>query len=227
MKPTDQDSYNPFIDGESIRKSIDLFDTVKQPEQLRDALKKIAQNTGYECLSFIDYGPMPNKAQQTQIYGLYEEELAHHFECEKVMSHAKSGIRVSALAKLTGVTNLNAHLYILPLRGIKGIVGALVFSMPNIKSIHISAELIDWYWTILSPYLLSAALRCRKEKLSITKRERDCMFWVSEGKTSWEISQILGISERTVNFHLTNCITKTQSANRQQAIARCIRNNLI
>ncbi|MCF6441950.1 helix-turn-helix transcriptional regulator [Pseudoalteromonas luteoviolacea] len=227
MKPTEQDSYNPFSDVQSIRAAIDLFESISQSEQLQDALKTIANDVGYDYLAFIDYCPLPKKTNQLKVYGQYEDEIIMHLENEKVTSHAQSGIRICSLAKLTDTNKLGAHLFVLPLRGIKGIVGALVFSMPRNQFVKSCAEVIDWYWTILSPYLLNAALRCRREKLSITKRERDCMFWVSEGKTSWEISQILGISERTVNFHLTNCIEKTQSANRQQAIARCIINNLI
>ncbi|MGL5487451.1 MAG: helix-turn-helix transcriptional regulator, partial [Shewanella sp.] len=49
----------------------------------------------------------------------------------------------------------------------------------------------------------------------------------SEGKTSWEIATILGISERTVNFHLTQVTNKTDSKNRSQAIAKGITNGII
>ncbi|MGL4753907.1 MAG: LuxR C-terminal-related transcriptional regulator, partial [Aeromonadaceae bacterium] len=39
-------------------------------------------------------------------------------------------------------------------------------------------------------------------------------------KTSWEAARILGITERTVNFHLNSAIRKTGCKNRYQAIAR-------
>jgi DNA-binding CsgD family transcriptional regulator len=61
----------------------------------------------------------------------------------------------------------------------------------------------------------------------LTDRERECMKWVAEGKTSWEVGQILGVSERTVNFHIQNCIDKTDSVNRSQAITKCITGALI
>ena len=38
----------------------------------------------------------------------------------------------------------------------------------------------------------------------LTGRELECLEWVSHGKTSWEIGTILDLSERTVNFHLSN-----------------------
>lgn len=74
-------------------------------------------------------------------------------------------------------------------------------------------------WSVIGPYLNKLALSYRKEPLEkqLTKREQECMHWVSKGKTSWEVSTILGISERTVNFHIQNCMRKTNSSNRQHA----------
>ncbi len=54
----------------------------------------------------------------------------------------------------------------------------------------------------------------------LTERERECLFWVSEGKTSWEVAQILNITERTVNFHLSSATRKSGCKNRYQTIAR-------
>lgn len=62
---------------------------------------------------------------------------------------------------------------------------------------------------------------------SLTKREGECLRWSELGKTSWEMSLILGISERTINFHIINAIKKTKSINRQQAITKCFVLNII
>lgn len=60
------------------------------------------------------------------------------------------------------------------------------------------------------------------EQSYLSIREKECLFWVSEGKTSWEIAQILGITERTVNFHLNNAIRKSGCKNRYQTVAKNI-----
>lgn len=57
---------------------------------------------------------------------------------------------------------------------------------------------------------------------ALTARERDCLLWVGEGKTSWEIGLILGTSERTVNFHLANAAKKLGVSGRRHAIARAL-----
>lgn len=59
-------------------------------------------------------------------------------------------------------------------------------------------------------------------KVQLTNRERECLLWTAEGKTAWEISQILKVSERTVVFHLQNVADKLNVVNRQQAVARAV-----
>jgi len=62
-----------------------------------------------------------------------------------------------------------------------------------------------------------------KNKLPITKRESEVLYWVSYGKTSWEISQILEMSPRTVNKHLEQIFKKLGVDNRTSAAAISIR----
>ena len=61
----------------------------------------------------------------------------------------------------------------------------------------------------------------------LTNREKECLLWAADGKTTWETAQILNISERTVVFHVQNAAGKLNVANRQQAVARAISNGLI
>lgn len=56
----------------------------------------------------------------------------------------------------------------------------------------------------------------------LSQRENQCLLWAAEGKTSWETSQILGVAERTVVFHLQNAQEKLQVNNRQHAVARAV-----
>jgi LuxR family quorum-sensing system transcriptional regulator CciR len=50
----------------------------------------------------------------------------------------------------------------------------------------------------------------------LSRREIQCVFWINEGKTDWEIGRILGISEDTVAFHLKNVKAKLGVARRSQ-----------
>lgn len=58
-----------------------------------------------------------------------------------------------------------------------------------------------------------------KNNPQLSNREIECLSWASRGKTSWEISRVLSISERTVVFHLQNAKNKLGAVTRQQAVA--------
>lgn len=66
-----------------------------------------------------------------------------------------------------------------------------------------------------------------KESFYLTTREHQILKWVSEGKGCWETGAILGISERTVKFHLQNIYRKLNVVNRAQAITKAMRHALI
>jgi DNA-binding CsgD family transcriptional regulator len=66
-----------------------------------------------------------------------------------------------------------------------------------------------------------------KSRLQVSERERDCLYWTAEGKTSDEIAIILGLSTHTVNHYLTSATRKLDAANRTHAVTRAIRFGLI
>jgi DNA-binding NarL/FixJ family response regulator len=63
--------------------------------------------------------------------------------------------------------------------------------------------------------------------VSLTAREREILIWVKEGKGTWDIASILGISENTVRFHLKNIFQKLNASSRTQAIAVALENKII
>jgi len=56
----------------------------------------------------------------------------------------------------------------------------------------------------------------------LTRRELDVLSWTAQGKTAWEVSVILGMSEKTVNFHLGNVMRKLGVSSKHQAVLRCV-----
>lgn len=61
----------------------------------------------------------------------------------------------------------------------------------------------------------------------LTGRELECLHWASLGKTSWEIGVILGVVERTINFHILNACDKLQVRGRQAAITAAYQMGLL
>lgn len=62
---------------------------------------------------------------------------------------------------------------------------------------------------------------------ALTLRERECLKWAAMGKSEWEVSRILGISEHTAERHLLKALRKLGAVNRVQAVAEAIRHGLI
>lgn len=51
---------------------------------------------------------------------------------------------------------------------------------------------------------------------NLSRREIQCVYWINEGKTDWEIGRILGISEDTVAYHLKKVKAKLGVSRRSQ-----------
>jgi DNA-binding CsgD family transcriptional regulator len=87
-------------------------------------------------------------------------------------------------------------------------------------------------FTMLAHYFHSWAMKAEgfdegdsAAKLSV--REQDCLRWRASGKSDWEISQILSISERTVKFHLEGARAKLNATNTVHAVAKALSHGLI
>jgi DNA-binding CsgD family transcriptional regulator len=65
------------------------------------------------------------------------------------------------------------------------------------------------------------------KEMHLTAKELECLRWCKEGKTNWEIGEIMSTSEKTVEFHLSNAIRKLGACNRITAVVIGIRCGLI
>ncbi len=66
-------------------------------------------------------------------------------------------------------------------------------------------------------------IRVRLQKLGLTARQADVLFWITEGKQNREIATILGRSLNTVQEHVANILGKLGQENRHAAAVFAIR----
>jgi LuxR family transcriptional regulator, quorum-sensing system regulator CviR len=103
------------------------------------------------------------------------------------------------------------------------------FSSPSMKYDKRTIAILD----LVTPHLHLALSHLYGNKqpdsksINLTIREKEVLNWMKQGKTSWDISVILRISERTVNFHVYNIMEKLEVTNRPQAVAVANRLGLI
>lgn len=113
-----------------------------------------------------------------------------------------------------------------PVPGTGGAAGSLTLATcrPSgdlaLNALQALALLFSRYLHLACLPLIEAEQERRAPRLS--GRETECLSWAAMGKTTWEISRVLDISEHTVIYHLRNAGGKLGAVNRQQAIAMAI-----
>ena len=127
---------------------------------------------------------------------------------------------------------LNAG-FCVPIHGALGQFGVINFATESLENSldHQLTKAIS-VTQLLVPTLQEAIKRICCNQLTsaasfLTKREVECLVWATEGKSSWEISRILGCSEHTATFHLKNASTKLGASNRYQAISKAMLSGII
>lgn len=108
-----------------------------------------------------------------------------------------------------------------PIHGPQGCVAIMMFAATHsIELEHEDEEALSYIAMALHQRvrrLTAAALVGTPESVRLTVREVECLQWVLEGKTNWEIGVLTGVTARTVQFHLGNCARKLGVVNRVQA----------
>ncbi|MCK1513051.1 LuxR family transcriptional regulator [Bradyrhizobium sp. 190] len=61
----------------------------------------------------------------------------------------------------------------------------------------------------------------------LSHREKECLLWMSRGKTAWDTAQILHVSEAAIKFHLANAPTKLGVTTTREALVFVIMKRLI
>lgn len=94
--------------------------------------------------------------------------------------------------------------------------------------VHIAPQI-----TLLSRYLQEALFKIARGPcgevpvVTLTKREREVLSWVAQGKDSWAVGEILKISENTVLTHMKHIHEKLRVTSRQHAVAKALMLKLI
>ncbi|WAR46061.1 autoinducer binding domain-containing protein [Methylomonas rapida] len=112
------------------------------------------------------------------------------------------------------------------MRDVHGATGMLTLARSDepLSETELAAKAFKMAWLaqnahiVLSRRLLPKLLPEADTKLS--NREIAVLRWTADGKTSGEIASIMKITERTVNFHISNAATKLNAANKTSAAVK-------
>ena len=111
-------------------------------------------------------------------------------------------------------------------RDVNGTAGLLTLARAGepLSDSELRAKSLTMSWLAHAAH--SGMSRCLTAKLlpeseiRLTEREAAVLRWTGDGKTSSEISEIMRISESTVNFHVRNAVAKLGAANKLAATVK-------
>lgn len=107
-----------------------------------------------------------------------------------------------------------------------GVGGLLTLARPAeaLSSAELQTNSMKLAWLAQVAHIgMSQCLRAKmmpQVNVKLSNREVEVLRWTADGKTSSEISDILRIAERTVNFHINNAISKLNASNKTAAVVR-------
>lgn len=113
-----------------------------------------------------------------------------------------------------------------PVHDAAGGRGAMSISGPRIFSAIEMAKLL-LIATLVYERLSQLTLKEKSRFIELTQSEEDCLRLTAGGKKGTEIATILGLSEHTVNNHISSAMKKLGCSTRTQAVVTALRLNII
>lgn len=172
----------------------------------------------YVARNYVDHDPVVSRMKQLQAPFQWRDaanEIRIDRDGEAVMGDAGEFKLKDGLA--FPMVTLDGQIVMVSLGGEQIEMSGLEFGMISLVATYAVGRAMQLYSTPGRTI----------EHVELTPRERECLKWAAAGKSEWEISQILGISEHTSEKHLLNAKHKLGAVNRVQAVAEAIRRGYI
>jgi DNA-binding NarL/FixJ family response regulator len=108
-----------------------------------------------------------------------------------------------------------------------GARGYLLKGAPRAE-IFAAVRLVAGGGSLLQPPIAARLVaRMARPPLSLTPRELEVLQLVAQGRANKEIAALIGVTERTVKFHLSAIMARLGAANRTEAVTLAAQNGLI
>jgi LuxR family quorum sensing-dependent transcriptional regulator len=172
----------------------------------------------YVARNYVDHDPVVSRMKQLQApfqWREASEDIRIDRGGEAVMGDASEFKLRDGLA--FPIVTLDGQIMMVSLGGEQIEMSGIEFGMISLVATYAIGRAMQ----------LQVAGERTVDHVELTPRERECLRWAAGGKSEWEISQILGISEHTSEKHLLNAKHKLGAVNRVQAVAEAIRRGYI
>ena len=180
----------------------------------------------YSDNNCVDFDPVVLRAKETRKTFFWNDEMS-------IDKLTKRQLRLlddaGGLAIANGLTS--------PLLSRNGEFAAFsVIPGSSLSRVHVTPDVVNLV-RLMGEYLHSHTAsivvqnslmpKSKRRKSLLSPREAETLGWVARGKSSWEISVILSLSEKSVEFYLDSVRLKLGATNRTHAVVRAMIMGLI
>ncbi|MGL4728977.1 MAG: autoinducer binding domain-containing protein [Bosea sp. (in: a-proteobacteria)] len=238
-----------FVPDDLVRITRRL-DACETPEELRDMLMDYMRPFGFKGYSIAVDRKMKSLSVHAAILATWPKGTNERyvssglFYRDPVMERSHRSMEPFAWDLSIYDTGRADHAQILAMRRDLGIKGGLVVpvmeSMGGRTVLFISG--VDFpacnetmlYLRIILQHVVAQLNRMRNggiwnephtafvKESALSTRERQVLGWIAFGKSSREVATIMGISEHTVNDHISSSVEKLNASNRTEAVIRAV-----
>jgi LuxR family transcriptional regulator len=211
-------------------------------QQLFLALVKLVRTEGFDLCSYGIRPPFPVSKPRIMVFDNYPEGWHQKYREQgyvEIDPTVRHGLR--SLMPLVWTDDVFAEArdfwedargqglrygWAQPCRDPSGVAGMLTVarSSEELSDAELKLKVPRLLWMTQVAHVAMSRLVVHRilpeSELRFSSREIAVMRWTAEGKTSGEIADILHITERTVNWHISNVITKLNAANKTAAAIR-------
>lgn len=230
---------------------VDRITKASLAEHITSALQEIGSSLGFEHTVLVGVQPASNGPLENILGGNFPSEWLSRYNSEnhlahdpvvKISKHSETGIvwrRMSSehvVSKrsqrvMLEATEFGLHDgFTVPVYNADGSQSLVSFGGPvvdlGIEDLG-ALEVVSIFGANRLRQIALAGVNKVRRVADLTPRELECVQWVSDGKTNWEIAQILGVSEKTVQHLLSHASAKLNSVNRTQLAVSAIRERII
>jgi len=232
-----------------IRELLQSLSGAGSAEDLFAPVSKAARYLGFSCCSYGLRLPIPVSKPQIRVLDNYPKDWMHHYQRSgylQVDPTVSLGMSTGKLVIWNDQTfktapalwhdaraiGLNVGMA-QPAWGPGGSFGLLSLSRESepLSAAEIEKHRRKLVWltqavhasmyTMLTPHMVPEG------GAVLTARESEIIRWTADGKTAEEVAAILGVSDRTVTFHIQNVLGKLNSTNKIQATVKAVALGLV
>lgn len=178
----------------------------------------------YDERAFVEVDPRPSTVWKTGAPLVWDQRTFHDAACLELLKAAASH------GECSGIVLPLFHPY--HVRGTFALSSRVELMSTELRrevssQLGTASVLAAYTYDLFLLRVVEDALPPAVQNAALTHREVECLRFVGKGLSSPDIGKLMGIGERTVEYHVCKTLSKLGVANRREAVAKALAAGLI